>query len=564
MQDNANLLLAMVLSMAILMFFETQRLSQLPPSEPEAPLAANDDAPPIPQSAQRVIAQQEAQQKERQKAREAPRLPLRNEALRGSLSLRGAYWDDAVLQQYQESLANDSPHVRLLVPHERDDAFSLRYGWLSDGSVVTPDKDSMWMSNRDELTPDNPVTLRFDNGDGIIFEQQWRMDDLYMLTVTQTVINNREQAVVLYPYGLMSRSGVSQGEQFYILHEGGIAFLDEQLVEVSYSDWQDSQQYDSTDGWLGITDKYWLAAFIPQQGDAIRGRFVQQNDKYQADFIAQRVIVPPEGRAHYQSQLFVGAKNFDELKYYENNNDIPQFELAIDFGWFYFLTQPLLRLLLWLNEGLGNMGLAIIVMTVLFRILMYPLADKSFRAINAMRQLHPQLLKLKERYGDDKMKLNQEMMALYKKHQVNPAAGCLPILLQAPIFFALYKVLFVSIEMRQAPFWGWISDLSAPDPTNLFTLFGLLSWELPSWLHVGIWPLVMGGTMVLHQRMSPTPMDAIQAKVFAFLPFIFTVILAAFPAGLVIYWTWNNILSMLQQYMLLKRHPLDGARREGR
>ena len=564
MQDNANLLLAMVLSMAILMFFETQRLSQLPPSEPEAPLAANDDAPPIPQSAQRVIAQQEAQQKERQKAREAPRLPLRNEALRGSLSLRGAYWDDAVLQQYQESLANDSPHVRLLVPHERADAFSLRYGWLSDGSVTTPDKDSMWLTDTNELTPDNPVTLRFDNGDGIIFEQQWRMDDLYMLTVTQTVINNREQAVVLYPYGLMSRSGVSQGEQFYILHEGGIAFLDEQLVEVSYSDWQDSQQYDSTDGWLGITDKYWLAAFIPQQGDAIRGRFVQQNDKYQADFIAQRVIVPPEGRAHYQSQLFVGAKNFDELKYYENNNDIPQFELAIDFGWFYFLTQPLLRLLLWLNEGLGNMGLAIIVMTVLFRILMYPLADKSFRAINAMRQLHPQLLKLKERYGDDKMKLNQEMMALYKKHQVNPAAGCLPILLQAPIFFALYKVLFVSIEMRQAPFWGWISDLSAPDPTNLFTLFGLLSWELPSWLHVGIWPLVMGGTMVLHQRMSPTPMDAIQAKVFAFLPFIFTVILAAFPAGLVIYWTWNNILSMLQQYMLLKRHPLDGARREGR
>ena len=563
MQDNANLLLAMVLSMAILMFFETQRLSQLPPSEPQddAPLpAANDDAPPIPQNTQRVIAQQE----ERQKAREAPRLPMHNEALRGSLSLRGAYWDDAVLQQYQESLANDSPHVRLLVPHEREDAFSLRYGWISDGSVVTPDKDSMWMSNRDELTPDNPVTLQFDNGDGIIFEQQWRMDDLYMLTVTQTVINNREQAVVLYPYGLMSRSGVSQGEQFYILHEGGIAFLDEQLVEVSYSDWQDSQQYDSTDGWLGITDKYWLAAFIPQQGDAIRGRFVQQNDKYQADFIAQRVIVPPEGRAHYESQLFVGAKNFDELKYYENNNDIPQFELAIDFGWFYFLTQPLLRLLLWLNEGLGNMGLAIIVMTVLFRILMYPLADKSFRAINAMRQLHPQLLKLKERYGDDKMKLNQEMMALYKKHQVNPAAGCLPILLQAPIFFALYKVLFVSIEMRQAPFWGWISDLSAPDPTNLFTLFGLLSWELPSWLHVGIWPLVMGGTMVLHQRMSPTPMDAIQAKVFAFLPFIFTVILAAFPAGLVIYWTWNNILSMLQQYMLLKRHPLDGARREGR
>ena len=563
MQDNANLLLAMVLSMAILMFFETQRLSQLPPSEPaaDAPLpAADDDAPPIPQSTQRVIAQQE----ERQKARAAPRLPLRNEALRGSLSLRGAYWDDAVLQRYQESLANDSPHVRLLIPHERDDAFSLRYGWLSDGSVITPDKDSVWLTDNNELTPDNPVTLRFDNGEGIIFEQQWHMDDLYMLTVTQTVINNREQAVVLYPYGLMSRSGAPQGGQFYILHEGGVAFLDEQLVEVSYSDWQESQQYDSTDGWLGITDKYWLAAFIPQQGDAIRARFVQHNDKYQADFIAQSVIVPPDGRAQYESRLFVGAKNFDELKSYEQNNDIPQFELAIDFGWFYFLTQPLLRLLLWLNEGLGNMGLAIIVMTVFFRLLMYPLADKSFRAINAMRQLHPQLLKLKERYGDDKMKLNQEMMALYKKHQVNPAAGCLPILLQAPIFFALYKVLFVSIEMRQAPFWGWISDLSAPDPTNLFTLFGLVSWELPSWLHVGIWPLVMGGTMVLHQRMSPTPMDAIQAKVFAFLPFIFTVILASFPAGLVIYWTWNNILSMLQQYMLLKRHPLGAAGREGR
>lgn len=563
MSDNGNLLLAMVLSMLILMTFEYYRVAQLPPPEEsvaaeQAVPAPNSDAPPIPQS-QNLTRQ--IKKETNADIINAPRLTIQTPSLTGSLSLRGAYLDDMTLNDYRVSLDEDSAHVRLLTPVHEAHSYVLRYGWLSTAGIKTPDKNSLWTADKETLTPDNPVTLSWDNGEGLVFEQIWRMDDTYMIYVSQKVRNKSGQAVALYPYGVLARTGLPEGTRFYLFHEGAVGYLDGELVEMSYDAWQDEEQdiaFDSKGGWLGITDKYWLTAFIPVQQQNIRARFIHHStdDKFQADFIGEGVRLEDGEETEYDSRVFVGAKSFDVLKNYELNEHVPQFELALDFGWFYFLTQPLLRALIWLKAWLGNMGLAILAITVVFRLLMYPLADKSFRAMNAMRAFQPEFLKLRERYGDDRMKLNQEMMALYKKHNLNPAAGCVPILLQLPIFFALYKVLFVSIEMRHAPFYGWITDLSAPDPTNIMTLFGLLPWHPPSFLHIGFWPLLMGVSIYVQQKLNPAPTDPIQARIFAFLPIVFTFVLASFPAGLVIYWTWNNILSMLQQYILMRKNPI--------
>ncbi len=380
-----------------------------------------------------------------------------------------------------------------------------------------------------------------------------------MVTVTQKVINTGETPTALFPYGLIARSGTPDTLGFYILHEGPLGVFDGTLREYDYDDVQETRKIEVTSngGWIGITDKYWLAALVPDQAENFTYRFVHsienKDDRYQVDYIGQSSSLAAGASIEITNRLFAGAKEVKLLDAYSEKFGIQNFDLAVDFGWFYFLTKPFFYAISWLNSYLGNFGLAILAFTVLVKAVFYPLANKSYRSMAKMRDLTPKLMTLREQYGDDKMRLNQEMMAIYKKEKVNPASGCLPILLQIPVFFALYKVLFVNIEMRHAPFYGWIKDLSVADPTSIFNAFGLIPWTPPDFLMIGIWPILMGLTMWLQQRLNPQPTDPVQAKVFMFLPLFFTFLLGTFPAGLVIYWTWNNLLSIAQQRLIMYR-----------
>ncbi|PPR19838.1 MAG: hypothetical protein CFH40_02182, partial [Alphaproteobacteria bacterium MarineAlpha10_Bin3] len=408
----------------------------------------------------------------------------------------------------------------------------------------------------------SPVTLSWDNGEGLIFEQTFALDDAYMIQVSQRIKNQTASPVTMTPYGLVSRTGTPDILGFYILHEGLIGVLNETLKEIDYDDLRDDgpQEFTTEGGWLGITDKYWLVALIPDQEESIKARFIAgkrgSTDLYQTDYISQPRLIPAGSTVTVSNRLFAGAKEVKILDRYEEELKIPLFDKAVDFGWFYFLTKPIFYALDWLNTQLGNFGLAILALTVGIKLLFFPLANKSYVSMSKMKLLQPKVVELKERFGEDRQRLNQEMMALYKKEGANPAAGCLPIIVQIPVFFSLYKVLFVNIEMRQAPFYGWIHDLSAPDPLGLLTAFGLFAWDVPQSLNIvniGIWPLFMGITMFLQQKLNPTPTDPIQAKVFMFMPIVFTFLLAQFPAGLVIYWAWNNVLSISQQYVIMRR-----------
>ena len=409
------------------------------------------------------------------------------------------------------------------------------------------------------MSPGNPVTLSWDNGQGLVFAKTFEVDENFMFTITQKVKNTSGENVSLYPYGLISRTDTPVTLGFYILHEGPLGVFDGTLKEVDYDELQEEHRINqaTTGGWLGITDKYWLVALAPNRATQVNTNFIYANvkgqNKYQADYLGAEHVLAPGGSAEVSSNLFAGAKIVELLDAYTTTYGIARFDLAVDFGWFYFLTKPIFYALNFFNRIFGNFGLAILALTVIFRLLMYPLANKSFRSMNAMKKLHPKITELRDQFGEDKARMNQEMMALYKREKINPAAGCLPMLVQIPIFFSLYKVLFVSIEMRQAPFYGWITDLSAPAPTSLFNLFGLLPFDVPIFLQIGVWPLLMGITMYLQQKLNPPPADPVQAKIFMFLPFVFTILLASFPAGLVIYWVWNNVLSIAQQWFLMKK-----------
>ncbi|MEP2334785.1 membrane protein insertase YidC, partial [Marinobacter sp.] len=402
--------------------------------------------------------------------------------------------------------------------------------------------------------------LTWDNGAGLVFERTYAIDNQFMFSVTQKVRNSSGASVTLFPYGLLSRGGTPETAGFYILHEGPLGVFDETLNEVDYDDLQDDGDVEvaATGGWIGITDKYWLAALVPAQDEAVKYRFMhmirQQDDRYQTDYLGSARAIPAGGVVESEVHLFAGAKEVKLLDKYEAEYGIANFDLAVDFGWFYFLTKPFFYALSWLHGVVGNFGIAILVFTVAVKAVFYPLANKSYKSMAKMRELTPKMQTLREQYSDDKQRLNQEMMALYKNEKVNPASGCLPIIVQIPVFFALYKVLFVSIEMRHAPFYGWVHDLSAPDPTTLFNLFGLIPWTPPAFIPmIGVWPILMGLTMFLQQRLNPQPADPIQAKVFMFLPIFFTFLLANFPAGLVIYWAWNNLLSIAQQRLIMWR-----------
>ena len=454
---------------------------------------------------------------------------------------------------------------RVASPGGTERPYYISFGWSAgDRAIELPAADTLWQAEGDSLTPDTPVTLSWTNNQGIRFEQIIALDETYMFTVTQRVFNESNAAVALSTYGLISRTGHPDILGFYILHEGLTAVVDGALKEIDYSDLEEDgvMQFNTTGGWIGITDKYWQMVLVPDQQQPVSARMVYTADqgpgKYQTDILYDSVSVPVGGSSATTSRVFAGAKEVILLDGYKDILGIVNFDLAVDFGWFYFLTKPFFYALHYFAGVLGNFGLAILLLTVIVKLLFFPLANKSYRAMAKMKKLQPEMVALKERFGDDRQRLNQEMMALYKKEGANPAAGCLPMFIQIPVFFALYKVLFVTIEMRHTPFYGWIHDLSARDPTSVLNLFGLLPYDVTGLgfldvISIGVWPIVMGLTMMLQHRLNPQPADPMQAKIFMFLPILFTFMLARFPAGLVIYWAWNNVLSISQQYIIMRR-----------
>jgi YidC/Oxa1 family membrane protein insertase len=488
-----------------------------------------------------------------------PRIIVEGPSIHGSICLQGGKIDDITLKHYHEKVDPSSPEIQILSPEKSADAYRISFAWHAhDPHILTPNDETLWkVKSADTLTPSTPVTLYWENGQGLVFERTFKIDEKYLFTISQKVINKTDQSFQLTPYSTIERKGTPAIADFFILHEGPIGVFNGKLEEHSYKKLREKHHIEtpSQGGWIGITDKYWLTALIPSSHQQFVGRFktinTHQTDVYTAELVYAPVEVAAQQTVELSEHAFTGAKQVKVLDTYAAAHNIPRFDLAIDFGWFYFLTKPIFSFLDLLHVWLGNFGLSILLLTVLIKLILFPLANKSYRSMAKMKQLQPELLKLKERHGDDRVKMNEAMMELYRKFQINPLAGCLPMVMQIPVFFALYKVLFVTIEMRHAPFFGWIQDLSAPDPTTIFNLFGLIPWDPPSYLMIGLWPIIMGVTMFVQQKLNPQPTDAIQAKVFMFMPIFFTIILAQFSAGLVIYWAWNNLLSMGQQALIM-------------
>ena len=575
--ENRNLIMAVALSMIVLLGWqifviqpemekEAAEQERIAAEMAQSAATANDSGQPSASAASGTpaIINNTAPAKAVDTAK---RIVIDAPLVRGSFSVRGARLDDVILTSYNETLDENSENIHFLKKISSDTPFFAEFGWSSSDSGQTmPSADSLWSADRDVLSPATPVTLTWDNGQGLQFTRRISINDDYLFVFEDSVTSSLPGDITLYPYGLVRRHGTPATTGMYILHEGPLGVFDETLSEEDYDDLRDAgaagikMTPEAAGGWVGITDKYWLAALLPTQAKNYNFGFQSlagNTDRYQVDFIDPNgLLLAAGGAITSESRLFAGAKKVALLDYYAEQLNIPNFDLAIDFGWFYFLTKPFFYAINWLFGLFGNFGVAVLAFTVLVKLAFFPLANKSYRSMAKMRLLAPKLQTLRERFGDDRQKLNQEMMALYKTEQVNPAAGCLPVLLQIPVFFALYKVLFVTIEMRHAPFFGWITDLSAPDPTSIFNMFGLLPYSvsfLPPFLQLGIWPILMGISMFLQMRLNPAPPDPIQAKVFQFMPIFFTFLLATFPAGLVIYWTWNNLLSMAQQWYIMKR-----------
>jgi len=495
-----------------------------------------------------------------------PRVKIDTPALAGSINLKGARLDDLSLKDYRVTVDPNSPIIELLNPQGLPNGYFAEVGYAGSGDVGVigklPQGDTVWTAPADAtLTPATPVTLTYVNDKGLTFKRTFSVDQDYMFTVTDTVTNNSGQPVTLSGYGRVTRFDKPTTPSIYVLHEGLIGVTGEEgLQEISYSTIEEDKQVKpgkSTDGWLGITDKYWAVALVPSAKQPFQPNFAYFTDgkpRYQSDFMTDAISVPPGTDATFETLVFAGAKQVNEIKAYGLDRNIRQFDLLIDWGWFYFITKPMFWLIDTLYKLLGNFGLAILTTTVIVKALFFPLANKSYKSMANMKMVQPKMLEIREKYADDKMKQQQAMMELYKTEKINPLAGCWPVLLQIPVFFALYKVLYVTIEMRHAPFYGWIHDLAAPDPTSVFNLFGLLPFAAPAFLpHLGVWAIVMGITMFLQMRMNPAPPDPTQAMIFNWMPVLFTFMMAGFPAGLVIYWAWNNTLSIIQQGVIMKR-----------
>ncbi len=508
-----------------------------------------------------------------------PRVKIDTPRVTGSISLKGARIDDLSLVQFRETVDPSSPPIVLYSPSGTAEPYYAEFGWVpaAGSTIKLPDRDTIWQQEgTGSLTPSSPVVLKYDNGDGLTFRRTISIDDRYLFTIKDDVTNIGNAPVTLYPFALISRHGTPQVSGYYILHEGLIGYLGDQgLQEYGYKKIDDAKQvgFKVTNGWLGITDKYWASALLPDTSAQLQARFssnlVGTMRTYQTDYLEDPQTIAIGGTASANARLFAGAKEasvvginfpFAGLGGYNKELGLNHFDLLIDWGWFYFITKPMFLALDFFYRLVGNFGVSILLVTVLVKLLFFPLANKSYASMAKMKSVQPQLQALKERYPDDKVKQQQEMMEIYKKEKINPIAGCLPVALQIPVFFSLYKVLFVTIEMRHAPFYGWIKDLSAPDPTNLFNLFGLLHFDptqVPLFGHylvLGVWPIIMGITMWFQMKLNPTPPDPTQKMIFDWMPLIFTFMLAGFPAGLVIYWAWNNLLSVLQQSFIMRRN----------
>jgi YidC/Oxa1 family membrane protein insertase len=491
------------------------------------------------------------------------RVRIDTPSLSGSINLTGARIDDVRLKRYHETVDDNSPTIELLTPSNLPNGYFAELGFVGQPDAGTlPGAETVWtVEGNQTLTPATPVTLVYTNDKGLTFRRTIAVDSDYMFTVSDTVTNAGGASVSLYNYGRVMRFGKPATASIYVLHEGLIGVTGEEgLQEIDYSDVEESKQIKpgkSTDGWLGITDKYWAVAMVPSGAQPFQPGYAYFDDngrpRYRADFVTDAITVAPGASATVETRVFAGAKEVGKIQAYETDQKIRQFDLLIDWGWFYFITKPMFYLIDWLYKALGNFGLAILATTVIVKAIFFPLANKSYKSMARMKVVQPKMLEIREKYADDKMKQQQAMMELYKTEKINPVAGCWPVLIQIPVFFALYKVLYVTIEMRHAPFFGWIQDLAAPDPTSIFNLFGLLPFAVPAFLMIGVWPLVMGVTMFLQMRMNPTPPDPTQQMIFTWMPVIFTFMLASFPAGLVIYWAWNNLLSIIQQGVIMKR-----------
>jgi len=555
--ENKNVIIAVILSTAILigwsMYFENPDEAQRKRLEIQGKTETqtNIQKPETPQTtkATKAISRSDA-------LKESDRVFIENSNLSGSISLRGALIDDIILKNYRETLDKSSKPIVVLSPKKSEDGYFVESGWATTKSdIKVPDNNSVWQIREGKkLTPSSPVTLEWNNREGVVFSKKIEVDDKYLFKITETIRNEKSKTIELFHYSQITKNTKPNTENFYILHEGLIGVVDKNLKEETYSSIEEEKKtYTGKSGWFGITDKYWMSAIIPESGKSFKGEYSFANS-YKANFIiSEPTIANPQKSTSNTLKIFIGAKEVYPIDNYTEKEKIDRFDLSIDWGWFYFITKPLFFVIDYIFKIVGNFGVAIIILTLLVRILFFPLNNYSFKSMAKMKVLQPEMLRIKELYKDDMKRTQQEMMALYKREKVNPLSGCLPILVQIPIFFAVYKMLFVTLEMRHAPFFGWIKDLSAADPTTIFNLFGLIPWNPPSFLMIGVWPILMGITMYFQMKLNPTPPDPIQAKIFAFFPLIMTVMLATFPSGLVVYWTVSNVLTMAQQYYIIKK-----------
>ena len=551
--DSKNVIAAIALSSAVIvlysLFFVPEQIDTTQNLTEKKKIEQNTDTPSLEQKETIITISRD----EALKLNE--RVKFENDNIVGSISLKGASIDDLTFKNYKVDLNNDKK-VTLLGPKNINEGYFVESGFVTtDKNIDIPNSNTVWsVIGNNKLTNQTPIKLSWTNDQGIEFQKEITLDDKYLFTIKQKVINKTNKKYDFYSYGQIIRNQIPDITDFYILHEGLIATLDDELIEEDYDDIQEKKfTRVAKKGWLGIGDKYWITSLIPPKNKEFKTTFDYKN-KFRANFISTEPLAL-NGRSSIEEelQIIVAAKRVDVIDGYSSSLNIDKFDLVIDWGFLYFITKPLFFGIDYFFKLFGNYGLAIIAITVCIRLAFFPLANFSFRSMAKMKALQPEMVRLKELHKDDKMKLQQEMMALYKKEKVNPMSGCLPILVQIPVFFALYKVLFVTIEMRQMPFYGWIHDLSERDPTSLFNLFGLLPYDVPSFLVIGAWPVAMGVSMWIQQKLNPAPTDAMQAKIFAFFPLFLTVILAPFPSGLVIYWTVNNILTMAQQVFIMKR-----------
>ncbi|BAK64709.1 inner membrane protein OxaA [Sphingobium sp. SYK-6] len=567
MNDKRNIILAVVLTIAILFgwpvisgYFFPQLNQPAPRPAASAPADPASDAAPVP-GAPGAPGAAQAMRSLPQALRDAPRVAIETPKLRGSINLRGARIDDIVLPTHKQTIEKDSPPVRLFSPSGTKDAYFASFSWSGEGMKL-PGADTVWTPDRQTLTPQSPVTLRWDNGSGQRFLIRLSVDNDYMITAAQTVENAGTGAVVARPYGLLSRLGHSRDPSTWTIHTGPVGVFNGSAnydVDFATLDKEGDQRFATRGGWLGFTDLYWHAALIPAQTLPVEAQFRSGADqRYQADMTYGPVALAPGKTVTTTSRLFVGAKETPVLERYADQEGVQLFDRAIDWGWFRWFEKPIFYLLDWLFRMIGNFGVAIICLTFIVRGLMFPIAQRQFASMAAMRAIQPKMKAIQERYKDDKVKQQQEIMELYRSEKVNPLAGCLPIFLQIPIFFALYKVLMLAVEMRHQPFYLWIKDLSAPDPLHILNLFGLLPFTPPSFLGIGLLAVILGITMWLQFKLNPAPMDEMQKQIFSIMPWVMMFIMAPFAAGLLIYWCTSNILTIAQQWWLYRQHPVLG------